>query len=67
IRSHFSAIGHPLVCDALYAGKRLVCPAGLTRHFLHAKNIEFTNASGGRMQFEADLPDDLQRVLATIK
>lgn len=73
IRSHFAAIGHPVVCDPLYAGKRLVCPGSLQRHFLHAKSIEFTSPSGlpdgkasGRARFEADLPQDLERTLLTI-
>ena len=66
IRSHFAAINHPLVCDALYAGKRFVCPGGLTRHFLHASAIEFTapldGSSGGRIRLEADMPEDLVNV-----
>ena len=70
IRSHFAAINHPLVCDALYAGKRFVCPVGLTRHFLHAEAVEFTlpalplgGSTGSRMRFEADMPEDLTCVL----
>lgn len=63
IRSHFAAIGHPLVCDALYAGKRYRCPGGLARHFLHASALEFTLPSGGRMRLEADMPADLVNVL----
>lgn len=59
IRSHFAAIGHPLVCDALYAGKRYLCPGGLTRHFLHAAALELTLPAGGRIRLEADMPEDL--------
>ena len=33
IRVHFKAIGHPIVCDSLYGGKRMTCPFGLKRHF----------------------------------
>lgn len=60
IRSHFSAIGHPVVCDKLYAGKRFICPANLKRQFLHASAIEFNLRSGSKLRLEADLPEDLE-------
>ena len=63
IRSHFAAIGHPVVCDKLYAGKRFVCPAGLSRQFLHAFSLELTLPSGTRTRLEAELPVDLEKVL----
>lgn len=63
IRSHFAAIGHPVVCDKLYAGKRFICPGGLTRQFLHATAIEFSLPSGLRLRLESDLPEDLEAVL----
>jgi len=63
IRSHFAAIGHPVVCDKLYAGKRFICPGGLKRQFLHASAIEFTLPSGGRIKLEADLPEDLENAI----
>ncbi len=66
IRSHFAAIGHPVVCDKLYSGKRFVCPAGLSRQFLHALSLEVTLPSGTRTRLEADLPEDLERVLQEI-
>lgn len=62
IRSHFAAIGHPVVCDKLYAGKKFTCPAGLKRQFLHASGLEFTLPSGSRLRLEADLSDDLENV-----
>lgn len=64
IRSHFSAIGHPVVCDKLYSGKKFICPHGLTRQFLHAYAIEFTMPSGSRMRLETDLPEDLKKTLS---
>lgn len=67
IRSHFAAIGHPVVCDKLYAGKKLICPQGLTRQFLHAAALELTLPSGGRLRLEADLPPDLAAVLRQAK
>ena len=66
IRSHFAAIGHPIVCDKLYAGKRFLCPAGLTRQFLHASAIEFTLSSGSRLRLEADLPKDLEGAIFSL-
>ncbi len=76
IRSHFAAIGHPVVCDRLYSGKRFVCPAGLSRQFLHASSLELTLPSGlsaeasakagTRMRLEAELPEDLERVLQNL-
>src|SRR3989338_2634061 len=45
IRVHFKAIGHPVVCDSLYGGKRMTCPFGLARHFLHANFLEFVSPS----------------------
>ena len=62
IRSHFSAIHHPVACDWLYGGKNIKCPAGLTRHFLHASSIEFEG-----LRLEADLPLDLKKTLDMLK
>jgi RluA family pseudouridine synthase len=58
IRSHFSAIHHPVACDKLYGGKKPICPTGLTRQFLHAYGIEFEG-----IKLEVDLPDDLKKTL----
>src|SRR3989338_5503194 len=67
IRVHFKAIGHPVVCDSLYGGKRMTCPFGLARHFLHANFLEFVSPSGVRLKLEADLPEDLAEVLAGLR
>jgi len=66
IRVHFKAIGHPIVCDKLYT-KNLKCPFGLSRHFLHANAIELTLPDASRSRFEADLPDDLEKVLERLR
>lgn len=63
IRSHFAAIGHPVVCDKLYGGRNSKCPAGLSRQFLHAAAIEFTLTGGSRLRLEADLLGDLKETL----
>jgi 23S rRNA pseudouridine1911/1915/1917 synthase len=59
IRVHFSAIGHPIVADALYGavggGTRVL---GFTRLALHALSIAITHPSGKEMTFNAPLPED---------
>ena len=67
IRVHFKAIGHPIVCDSLYGGKRMTCPYGLKHHFLHANFLEFVSPSGARLKLEADLPEDLSEVLEGLR
>ncbi len=67
IRVHFKAVGHPIVCDSLYGGKRMTCPYGLKRHFLHANFLEFISPSGAKLKLEADLPEDLAEVLARLR
>jgi 23S rRNA pseudouridine1911/1915/1917 synthase len=70
IRVHLSAIGHPIVGDAMYGGRHRRVPGDiravqrLERPFLHAARLVFTHPRDGRrMEFIAPLPDDLQRVL----
>ena len=67
IRVHFKAIGHPIVCDSLYGGKRMTCPFGLKRHFLHSNFLEFDSPSGARLKLEAGLPEDLSEVLEGLR
>ena len=73
IRVHLSAIGHPIVGDALYGGvhKRVAhdihAVQRLTRPFLHAERLAFTHpTTGERLTFEAPLPEDLAAVLRDI-
>ena len=68
IRVHLSAIGHPIVGDALYGGVRRRVPGDLRalqrlqRPFLHAERLAFTHPRDGRrMEFSAPLPPDLTR------
>jgi 23S rRNA pseudouridine1911/1915/1917 synthase len=70
IRVHLSAIGHPVIGDALYGGVRRRVPGDLRavthldRPFLHAARLVFAHpADGRRMEFDSPLPEDLQRVL----
>jgi 23S rRNA pseudouridine1911/1915/1917 synthase len=73
IRVHLSAIGHPVVGDAVYGGVRRRVPGDLRavthldRPFLHAARLAFNHpVDGRRMEFESALPDDLQRVLGEL-
>jgi len=70
IRVHLSAIGHPIVGDSAYGGVHRRVPGDiravqrLQRPFLHAARLAFAHpADGRRMQFIAELPDDLTQVL----
>ena len=74
IRVHLSAIGHPIVGDPLYGGVHRRVPGDLRavshleRPFLHAARLVFRHPSDKRrMEFEAPLPDDLQRVLDDLR
>jgi 23S rRNA pseudouridine1911/1915/1917 synthase len=65
IRVHLAAIGHPVVGDPRYGGRRaaLACP----RPFLHAHQLAFDHpGTGDRVRFEARLPDDLVAVRARL-
>lgn len=61
IRVHFSAMGHPLVGDQQYgADPTLAAQLGLTRQWLHAKELGFTHpVTGEEMYLEAPYPQDL--------
>jgi 23S rRNA pseudouridine1911/1915/1917 synthase len=73
IRVHLSAIGHPIVGDALYGGvhRRVPHPlhavTKLTRPFLHAERLVFTHPrTHERLEFTAPLPADLESVVAEL-
>lgn len=59
IRVHLQSIGHPVVCDRIYGGKRQACPSELGHLFLHAQKLEFTSPSGQALVLEADPPQEL--------
>jgi 23S rRNA pseudouridine1911/1915/1917 synthase len=62
IRVHLASIGHPLVGDPTYGGRRPVL--GLQRPFLHAVELAFDHPSTGeRVTFTSPLARDLQEWL----
>ena len=62
IRVHLASIGHPLMGDGLYGGKKAQL-GGLRRQFLHAKKIEVRLPNGTWIEAESELADDLKKVL----
>jgi 23S rRNA pseudouridine1911/1915/1917 synthase len=61
IRAHFAAIGHPLVGDRAYGGRRAL---GLDRQFLHSARIAFAySGEQGGVEVWSELPVDLAAAL----
>ncbi len=78
IRVHMKSIGHPVFNDDRYGGNRILkgtvytkyrrfvenCFDLMPRQALHARSLGFVHpATGEKMYFEADLPDDFRQVL----
>ncbi len=60
IRVHFARAGYPVAGDVAYGGKDPSAP----RMFLHARRLGFRLPSTGEFrEFEAELPEDLRRVI----
>ncbi len=66
LRVHSKFIGHPIVSDPFYAGRKTArndrkwCP----RLFLHATNIKFLHPKTNKsVEFGSDLPNDLKQSL----
>lgn len=78
IRVHMAHRHHPLVGDATYAGRPRI-PSGASaalidglrqfpRQALHARTLAFDHpASGERVEFATQLPDDLEALLALLR
>ncbi len=75
IRVHLTYIGHPLVGDSVYLkGAQKCVPQlrtllhGFPRQALHATRLALEHpASGEVMEWEADLPQDMQQLLHQIR
>ncbi len=65
IRVHLKSIGHPVVCDKLYAPKRK-CPEEMGRLALHAHMLTIKSHEGVLLHFEAPLPEDFNRMIDTL-
>jgi 23S rRNA-/tRNA-specific pseudouridylate synthase len=65
IRVHLASIGHPLMGDTLYGGKKTVL-TGLSRQFLHARRIEVQLPDGTWIEAESELAEDLRAILTNL-
>lgn len=65
VRVHLAFLGHPVVGDSVYGfrKKRL----GLERQFLHSHILGFKAPSGRWLEFEAPLPEELERTLEGLR
>lgn len=72
IRVHMSSLGYPVVGDLLYNPKSTGNEAarakfGLRGHALHAAQLSFTHpVTGGLLEFEAPLPEDLESLITRL-
>lgn len=68
IRCHLSYLQHPIAGDKLYGFKNSKSPEGLTRQFLHAKQLKIQlpacagRPSGKEEMFVSELPEELKKV-----
>jgi len=62
IRVHFTALGHPLIGDAIYGSKSKL----INRQALHAHSISF-EFEGKAFAFTAELPADMEKLLQELK
>lgn len=81
LRVHLHHLGHPVVADRLYEGKAALRLSDLVeglpededqvlidRQALHALRLCFDHpVTGERLQFEAPLPEDIERTLAAVR
>lgn len=69
IRVHFSALKHPCAGDLTYgADPALAARLGLTRQWLHARELAFEHpATRDVVRFVSDYPDDLEHALNVLK
>lgn len=81
LRVHLHHLGHPIVADRLYEGRQSLKLSDLVenlppeqdetliaRQALHALRLCFNHpVTGRRLEFEAPLPDDIQKTLTAIK
>ena len=71
IRVHMDSIGHPIVGDNVYGSAPINRffkeKFGLDRQFLHAKKLSFKHPKTGKtLSLEAELPEDLEKVLKEV-
>lgn len=66
IRVHMASIGHPLLGDEVYSGRK--SPFKLEGQVLHAMTIGFMHPRNGKyMEFEAPLPEYFEKLLSVLR
>ena len=66
IRVHMTSIGHPLVNDPQYGSRKT--PFGIKGQALHSRCLVLRHpATGQEMSFEATLPEDMQKIIDTLR
>lgn len=67
IRVHLAHIGHPLLGDTVYAGRRQVAVA-FHRQALHAYRLGFSHPlTGEHVEWEAAMPDDFRALVEALE
>jgi 23S rRNA pseudouridine1911/1915/1917 synthase len=69
IRVHLAALRHPCVGDTTYgADPTLAARLGLSRQWLHARQLGFAHPADGRwVEFISEYPDDLRHALDLLR
>lgn len=78
IRVHLSSIGHPILGDSLYGGRKRLASIdppllrqglqGLRRQALHAASLGFVHpVTGERLEFSSPLPQDMEEAIALLE
>ncbi|WP_447973736.1 RluA family pseudouridine synthase [Nitrospira sp. Kam-Ns4a] len=65
LRVHLSSLGHPILGDPVYGGRKVAAPEGIPvpRVMLHARTLGFTHpATRAYCEFAAPLPPDMEAV-----
>lgn len=69
IRVHMAHIGHPVVGDATYGGrKKAVKTMSASRQMLHAERIAFFHPTTcEQLEFHAPIPEDMRKLIAELR
>ncbi len=78
IRVHLSSVGHPILGDPVYGGRRRLAGVEpprlrgglqkLKRQALHAVSLGFTHpVTGERLEFSSPLPEDIREVITVLE
>lgn len=67
IRVHLKEIGHPIVGDGKYGGKRAFIETLGDKLFLHSYRINIKDFYGRDTNIKADLPENFDKVLSKLK